>query len=377
MNIRISTLLLAVIALSSCHSEKVTIQGKFVGLNANTVYLEQVSLTKQSIIDSVRLEKDGSYRFVIDKAARTPQLYNIVYNAERIPLLVSAGEHLDVGALGSVLKNYTVEGSEESELLTQFNKSYLSGAQQLGKTLEEYASAPDDGLRTELRTKYSNQYRELKRNQISFIVANKDHVAAVYALYQRLPGELYLSGADSDIIYYRTVADALQQRVPESAYLVSLSNDIARMEARNNLLQNVVETSYPDLEAKDMYGNSHRLSELAGNVILLDFWSAEIGNSNSMNADLKLTYQKYHEKGFEVYQVSVDIIRSVWVNAVQEQHLPWISVCDFRGERSPMLGLYNITHVPSNFLIDRNGTITAKNIYGSALNQKLEALLKQ
>lgn len=283
--------------LCGCRSAKVRISGKFLGLNSETVYLEQMStVSGQTIVDSVALASDGSYRFVVSGVPATPSMYNIVYNNERIPLLISGGENVTVGSLGSVLTNYTVSGSGESELLRQFNKDYIAGVQRLDAIIADYAKAVDDDKRRLARA-YNEQYRAVKRNQISFIVEHKSNIAAVYALYQRLPGEQYLVNPDSDMIYFRTVADAVAESYPDSPYLISLRNDVARMEARTSLLQSIQERSYPELEAPDMYGNPVKLSSLEGNVILVDFWSAEVGNSNALNADLKEIYRKYGDKG--------------------------------------------------------------------------------
>lgn len=363
-------------ALCGCQSSKVRISGKFLGLNSQKAYLEQMSVaTGQLLIDSVALAPDGSYRFEVEGVSATPSMYNIVYNNERIPLLLSGGDNITVNSLGSVLMNYTVSGSRESELLREFNREYIAGVQQLNSIIADYSQAEGDN-KTTLAQRYNDQYRAIKRNQISFIVEHKADIAAVYALYQRLPGEQYLVNPDSDIIYFRTVADAVSESYPDSPYLISLRNDVARMEARSQMLQSIQERSYPDLSAPDMYGNEVKLSSLDGYVILVDFWSAEMGNSNALNADLKEIYRRYESKGFRVYQVSVDTVKSTWINAVQEQRLPWISVCDFLGEASPMLGTYNIKKLPSNYLIDRNGTIIGKDLYSTALEKRLEAILK-
>uniref|UniRef100_UPI0038F74E55 peroxiredoxin family protein n=1 Tax=Streptomyces galilaeus TaxID=33899 RepID=UPI0038F74E55 len=61
---------------------------------------------------------------------------------------------------------------------------------------------------------------------------------------------------------------------------------MARMDARISLTSQISEASYPDLELQDIYGRKIRLSSLAGKVVLLDFWSAELGNSNVYNAEL-------------------------------------------------------------------------------------------
>jgi peroxiredoxin len=147
------------------------------------------------------------------------------------------------------------------------------------------------------------------------------------------------------------------------------------MEAQASLLNTIEERDFPDIIADDMYGNPAKLSELEGNVILVDFWAAELGNSNALNADLKQIYNKYEDKGFRVYQVSFDTSKATWIKAVQEQKLPWVSVCDFRGQASPIMGVYNVRSLPSNYLIDRNGHIVAKNVYSDALERELKKIL--
>ena len=372
--VKISMLSAVAVAFIACHNNDVEISGRFVGLNFKTVYLEQMTAAGQNIIDSVQIDNNGCYRIVVKEAAPTPSLYNIIYGGDRIPLLISRGEKIELSAMGSALANYTVAGSLESELLRKFNKEYIDGQLELNRTLQNHFSA-DEQTRKELAERYSSLYKDIKRKQISFIIENKNSLAAVYALYQRLPGEKHLAGADSDLIYYRTVADAVSSKYPTSPFLLTLSNDIARMEARISLINSIEFRNSPNLEGKDIHGKEIALSSLDGNIILVDFWSAEAGNSNAFNAELKEIYEKYHSKGFRVYQVSADTSKAKWIAAVQEQRLPWISVCDFRGDFSPMLRSYNVRKLPSNFLIDREGKIVAKDLYSDALDRQLAKML--
>ena len=372
---KVALAVFAMVAMIGCRSNDVKISGRFVGLNSKMVYLEQMSASGQSIIDSVELSNDGAYLFTLNEVAPTPSLYNVIYGGERIPLLVSRGEKIELNAMGSALANYTVSGSYESELLRKFNKSYIENQLALNKIILGYHKATPE-KRKELSESYNTIYRTLKRNQITFIIENKGYIASVYALYQRLPGEQHLSSLESDKIYYNTVADAVNERYPLSPYMLTLSNDIARMEARISLMNSIETRTYPELEGKDMYGNEVALSSLDGNVVLVDFWSAEVGSSNAFNAELKEIYAKYESRGFRVYQVSADLSKAVWVTAVQEQRLPWISVCDFKGEASPMLHAYNVRKLPSNYLIDRKGNIIGKDLYSKALEDKLESIFK-
>ena len=370
-------ILLAAVSMWGCQSSKVRISGRFVGNDAREVYLEQLAPLAQTVIDSTRLSEDGSYRFQLKDVPATPVLYNLVYNGERIPLLLAGGDRLTVSSVGSVVRNYTVEGSVESELLRQFYQAFVSGAQQLDDLAARFAD-PDltEEKRRTLAAEYTSEYYRIRREQLRFIIENKASLAAVYALYQRLPGDTYLFNGDSDVVYYRTVAEAIADRYPTSPYVQSLQAEVERMDARIDLMSRVTERGYPDLELTDMYGKQVRLSSLAGKVVLLDFWSAEAGTGNALNADLKEIYAKYADRGFEVYQVAVDTSKPLWITAVQEQQLPWISVSDLRGSASAALRLYNVQRLPANFLIDRDGNIVAKDLYGNSLVEKLDELTR-
>ena len=351
------------------------ISGRFVGLNAKMVYLEETAVGGGKIIDSVALDPDGYYQLEVKNLPETPSLYHVVYNKGRIPLLVSRGESIELTSMGNVLMNYAVSGSRESELLRKFNKEFFHGQLALDRVVHKYRMADSVEL-VRLDAEYRSTYRDIKRKQISFIIENKATLAAVYALYQRLHGDQHLASSENDIIYYRAVLDAVSESYPNSPFLLSLSNDIASMSARISLMRSIEERSYPELIGRDMYGNERSLSSLDGNVILVDFWSAELGNCNAINADLKEIYELYKPHGFRVYQVSADTSKVTWVTAVQAQRLPWISVCDFYGEMSPMLRAYNVRQLPTNYLIDRNGNIIAKNLYGKALESKLANIFK-
>lgn len=359
--------------VSSCHSSSVKITGRLVGSDCRTVYIEQVTPLAQTIIDSALLDEAGNYRLDVPEVGTTPSLYNLICCCDRIPLFLRGGDRLTVNSAGRLVHNYTVEGSEESELLRQFYQPFVMGMQRLDALVSSSQdSVTEEDLRR-IRSDYRGEYLRIKREQLKFIVENKSSLAGVYALYQRLPGDAYLFNLDGDVIYYRMVADAVEESYPDSPYLPLLSSEIARMDARMNLTSSIAETGYPDVELADMFGHKVRLSSLEDKVILVDFWSAELGNSNAINAELKDIYARYADRGFEIYQIGIDTSKEIWIGAVQEQRIPWISVCDYRGKASPTLGLYNVQKLPSNVLIDREGTVVSRDLYGSALERALEA----
>lgn len=316
-------MLAAAALLCSCQSGRVRIEGRIVGADDRQVYLERITPLARSVVDSAAMDEGGNYRFDVRGVAATPMLYDLICDGERIPLYLSGGDRLTVNSVGSVVRNYTVAGSEESELLRRFYQPFVAGLQRLDSIASTPGGQPlTQEQRQTMAREYTREYRRIKREQFRFIIENKSSLAAVYALYQRLPGDRYLFNLQSDAIYYRTVADALAARYPESPYLTTLTSEIARLDARLNLSSSIAETGYPDLELPDMYGRKVRLSSLRGKVILVDFWSAESGNSNALNADLKVLYDRFRDRGFEVYQVSADTSKPDWIASVQEQGCP-------------------------------------------------------
>jgi peroxiredoxin len=363
------------LVFASCNNSKVNISGRFVGSEANMVYLEQTTTLQQKLIDSVKLADDGSFALQIEDAAKTPTLYNIIFNGDRVPLLLAAGEDVTINAAGNISRNYTIEGSVESELLHSFNKEYVEGVVKLNNILSKYAADEANEQNLDLAKEYNQLRNAIKRSQLRFIIEHKGNIAAIYALYQRLPNDQHLFNGDTDVIYYRTVAEGVGQTYPESPYLSILQSQIARMDAQLNIISQVKVVNFPEISMPDMYGNKQSLSSLGGKVVLLHFWSVAMGNANAMNADLKDIYNEYKDQGFEIYQVAIDTSKALWINAVQEQKLPWISVCDLLGDASPALGAYNVTRLPANFLIDRNGNIAGKNLVGEELVAQIKKLI--
>ncbi len=117
--------------MCGCQSSKVEDFGRFVGGDAKNIYLEQVLPLTQSVVDSAALAANGSCRMELTGVAKNPSLYNVIYDGERIPLLIAGGDRLTVSSVGSVIRNYTVAGSSESELLRQFYQAFVTGARPL------------------------------------------------------------------------------------------------------------------------------------------------------------------------------------------------------------------------------------------------------
>jgi peroxiredoxin len=329
--------------------------------------------------DTVITNDRGEFTFRVALPDREPTLFNLRYDGEMVPLLISPRERVRVMSLGD-LDGYRVSGSPERELVWKLHGIMTRGAVSLDSIAGKSSLVtPGSEQQERIKKDYWDTYLRVKRRQISFIVENSSSLAAIYALHQRLPGYDVLFNGESDFIYYKMVADSVRTRYPDSRYLQALDREIAdrtsEMDARKRLSERITEVTYPDIELPDMYGQKVSLSSMAGKVIVLDFWSAAIGGASMRNAELKELWAAWADQGLAIYQVSLDTDRALWVGAVQQQRLPWTTVCDFRGEASAPVMIYNIRSIPANFVIDRAGNMVAKNLFGDALEKKIKELL--
>ncbi len=126
-----------------------------------------------------------------------------------------------------------------------------------------------------------------------------------------------------------------------------------------------------------------KLSDLRGKLVLIDFWASWCKPCRRENPNKVLAYKYYNNKefvngnGFEIYSISLDKNSKAWCEAIKKDNLLWKNhVSDLKGWKSEAAKNYNITSIPSNILIDKNGIIIAKNLKGNRLINFLQSQKK-
>ncbi len=123
-------------------------------------------------------------------------------------------------------------------------------------------------------------------------------------------------------------------------------------------------------------GKKVSLSDFRGKYVLVDFWASWCRPCRMENPNVVAAYNRFKDKGFTVLGVSMDSNKEPWVAAIQQDHLTWTHISDLKGWGNEVGKLYNVTGIPQNFLIDREGKIVAKDLRGAALDEKLAEYLK-
>ena len=115
----------------------------------------------------------------------------------------------------------------------------------------------------------------------------------------------------------------------------------------------------------------------ANKYTLVDFWASWCGPCMEEVPHLKQAYDKFHGQGFEIYGVSLDNDNDKWLGAIREHGMGWVQVSDLNGFDNLAAKDYAVQSIPSNFLIDAQGRIVAKNLRGEDLCSKVAELLAE
>jgi len=377
---KLAAVVLAALTVASCNNNKFTVEGQISGAKDSVLYFENVGIEGINVLDSVKLSDNGDFSFS-EAANQAPEFYRLRIADQIINVSIDSTETVQIkGEYPGMASNYTVSGSDNCSKIRELALKQMdlqAKAIALQSNTELGIVKANDSIMTLI-----NAYKEDVKRE--YIYKEPFKAYAYFALFQAIGNYLIFNPRTNkdDIKAFAAVATSWDTYYPHAERGQNLHNIAIEgmknqriVEAQNADIQidanKVQEAGVLNISLLDNKGQQRNLTDLKGQVVLLDFHIFAMENSPARILELREIYNKYHAQGLEIFQVSLDSDEHFWKQ--QTAALPWISVRDEDGINSQRLLLYNVQAVPDFFLIDRGNNLVKR----AAQIKDLEAEIKK
>lgn len=356
---------LCALLAAACAKPSARIDGTLTDAPDRQVIVKLLDINNYKVLDSVKTDASGRYSYKVPVQKGQPEFVYLYYGDTKISsLLLQEGDEVKV--VTDTLGRGSVVGSVESERLQEVERKFA-------EFLREAEQAEDNAA---FRRSYIQYYREA----VKYVMNNPHSLTVVPVLFQNVNPDLPVFSQTTDALHFRSALDSLSTVYPDSKYVKALERETTRREGIlgfDSRLSMASEAEYPDIKSKDINGNEVSLQALDSKAVILFFWTVTDPESKILNQETyKPVYQDYHDKGLEIFAVSLDTDKAAWASVVKSQELPWVNVNDGLGASSPAATLYNVTSLPRAYLI-LDGKIVDRRVEGEkALRRELDKVLK-
>jgi len=367
---------IAISALTACTSgnRKFNIIGNIAGMPEQTIVLEQLNANDIiTIVDSERSKPDG--HFELSGISPEPGLYRLHFHPGKFILLSVDKGNIKITGDWNSFENYKVAGSNASDELKNFLaaiREHLRDFNSMSIVLDTLKTRGNDSILNAAK----KDFEDMRLHFTQFVERYADTTAyepnAVFAARILNPA--------TEINYLDAFSQSLGRRFQSTKMTRDYAEYYTRLTARKKQptqKQAVNEgASAPEVTLPTTGGTMVSLSSMKGKYVLLDFWASWCGPCRGENPNIVAAYERFKNKNFTIFSVSLDNNKDAWAKAIKDDGLVWTQVSDLKGWSSSAATTYGVQSIPTNFLIDPSGKIVAHNLRGNQLEETLQQLLK-
>ena len=371
----------AALTIASCSNNKFRVEGQISHAQDSVLYFENVGLEGINVLDSVRLSDSGNFSFS-KEAPEAPDFYRLRIADQIINISIDSTETVSIKAdYPQMSTQYEVSGSDNCQKIKELAVKQMALHRQAMSIQQDASLGVDEANDSILRLieAYKN---DVKNN---YIYKEPMKAYSYFALFQTLGQWLIFNPRSNkdDIKVFAAVATSWDTYYPHAERGQNLHNiaiegmkNVRIVESEQNQTidaSKVTEAGVLDIALQDNHGQTRHLTDLKGQVVLLDFHVFALKDSPARILQLREIYNKYHAQGLEIYQASLDPDEHFWKQ--QTEALPWVSVRDADGMDSQRLLMYNIQAVPDYFIIDRGNNLVKRAVQIKDLEAEIRKLL--
>jgi len=339
------------------------ISGEMAGGEEGILYLQKYENSEFVYLDSTTVKQD---KFSFTGFLDVPQRYYLSSkgNDAKAAFFVETGDIKLQGHIDS-LRTTRVSGSDLEDEFQSFQEGLSVFSDRQTEVNTRYWAADSAG---------DKAGKEAASEQMDAIYEEqKDHVRAYLKEHPASHVSAYLA-------YYHLSFEGDHENLDTilSGFTPTLINSpyVKIMAARSTKLKQVaVGQPALDFALESPDGQPISLADFKGKYLLIDFWASWCGPCRAENPNVVAMYEEMKDKDFDILGVSFDTKREKWLDAIEEDKLTWSHVSDLKGWASEAGKLYAVNSIPHTVLLDKEGTIIAKDLSGDALRAKLEELL--